>query len=307
MGVTLGFHLPIKRFGAVCGADGCAQAVLDPLAAATHGGQFFRAAAAQQRQQRRAEPLRREQQAVRRRVPVKLFRFTGHIGFHTGHAVFLHRSAQETGRSDLYLPGPAGRLRPMPGPQPRQRAGLHIAFLAQQRFAVLNPQDVVGAAQQFPAPRQHCLQGGRPGRRKSLALRQTAAQFRLQRRLVQQAGSFQQAGGVGRLGAERQRIAAKRAEKMYPGRGEILRPGAGIRPGQRHNQVCPGLQRRLHPHGLRQQRHTAALHRPAAHAHGDGLRPAGAQHGQLGRVAVVEGVIFRNDADKVHKLPFCTC
>ena len=40
----------------------------------------------------------------------------------------LHRGAQETGRSDLYLPGPAGGLRPMPGPQPRQRAGLHIAF-----------------------------------------------------------------------------------------------------------------------------------------------------------------------------------
>ena len=43
-----------------------------------------------------------------------------------------------------------------------------------------------------------------------------------------------------------------------------------------------------------------ALHRAAAHADGNTLCPCGAHGSQLGRMAVVEGVVFGNNACEIH-------
>ena len=48
----------------------------------------------------------------------------------------------------------------------------------------------------------------------------------------------------------------------------------------------------------------AALHGSGAHADRNGVDAALAQHRQLGRMAVVEGIIFGDDADKIHTFPF---
>ena len=87
---------------------------------------------------------------------------------------------------------------------------------------------------------------------------------------------------------------------MHARGGELLRRGAGVGRGQGYHKVSPGIQRRAHPHALGQNRHTAALHRAAAHADGNTLCPCGAHGSQLGRMAVVEGVVFGNNACEIH-------
>ena len=89
-------------------------------------------------------------------------------------------------------------------------------------------------------------------------------------------------------------------EQVHARGGELLRRGAGVGRGQGYHKVSPGIQRRAHPHALGQNRHTAALHRAAAHADGNTLCPCGAHGSQLGRMAVVEGVVFGNNACEIH-------
>ena len=176
--------------------------------------------------------------------------------------------------------------------------------MAQDGFAILNAEDVVGGPQQIARAGAKRFRCSGPGSRKGAPCRKRFAQRGLQRRAIQQAGRRQQAVGVRRFRAKGQRITAKRRQQMHAGRGESFGPGASIRRRQCDDQVCPGLQRCAYTDRLRQQRYPAALHGAGAHADRNGVDAALAQHRQLGRMAVVEGIIFGDDADKIHTFPF---
>ena len=170
----------------------------------------------------------------------------------------------------------------------------------QERLAVLDAQNVVGRAQQAAGAGVQRVGSRGPGGGIGHASGKILADAGVQFLPVQQAGRVQQSRRVGGLRTEGQRITAKRGQQVHTRGGELLRRGAGVGRGQGYHKVSPGIQRRAHPHALGQNRHTAALHRAAAHTDGNTLCPCGAHGSQLGRMAVVEGVVFGNNACEIH-------
>ena len=170
----------------------------------------------------------------------------------------------------------------------------------QDRLAVLDAQNVVGRAQQAAGAGVQRVGSRGPGGGIGHAGGKILADAGVQFLPVQQAGRVQQSRRVGGLCTEGQRITAKRGQQVHTRGGELLRRGAGVGRGQGNDDIRPGSQRCLHPHPLGQNRHAAALHRAAAHADGNTLCPCGAHGSQLGRMAVVEGVVFGNNACEIH-------
>ena len=186
-------------------------------------------------------------------------------------------------------------------PQTGQCQRPQRAVLVQNCPAILDAQNVVGGAQQLTRTGPKRLRRGGAGGGKGLPFGQRRPQRFVQSAPAQKTCGFQQPGRIGSLSAEGQRVTAQRGEQPHPRRRKLLRRGAGVGRGQRNDHVRPRLQRGTHPHRFRIQRQAAPLHRPGAHADGDGLRPLPAQKRQLCPVAVVERVVFRNDTRKIHK------
>ena len=195
-------------------------------------------------------------------------------------------------------------MRPCPAAvrraKPRQCQRLQSRVPVQDCLAILDAQNVVGRAQQAAGAGVQRVGSRGPGGGIGHADGKILADAGVQFLPVQQAGRVQQSRRVGGLCTEGQRITAKRGQQVHARGGELLRRGAGVGRGQGYHKVSPGIQRRAYPHALGQNRHTAALHRAAAHADGNTLCPCGAHGSQLGRMAVVEGVVFGNNACEIH-------
>ena len=195
-------------------------------------------------------------------------------------------------------------MRPCPAAvrraKPRQCQRRQGRVPVQDCLAVLDAQNVVRRAQQAAGAGVQRVGSRGPGGGIGHAGGKILADAGVQFLPVQQAGRVQQSRRVGSLCTESQRITAKRGQQVHARGSELLRRGAGVGRGQGYHKVSPGIQRRAYPHALGQNRHTAALHCAAAHADGNTLCPCGTHGSQLGRMAVVEGVVFGNNACEIH-------
>ena len=186
---------------------------------------------------------------------------------------------------------------------PRQGDGLHFYILFYDGFTILYGKIIVGLVQQCGdvCPRAQRLHRRLPGGGKAA---RPSGKLLPERGAVcfaaQHPGSFLQQGGVRVLCPKDQRIAPGSGQNAHPRPGKSLGTGAGAGRGQGKHKVCSAGQRRLHPHRLRQQRQRPPLGKPAAHGYGHPLRPQRPCLCQLPCVAVVEGVVLRNDACKLH-------
>jgi hypothetical protein len=178
-----------------------------------------------------------------------------------------------------------------------------------QRPEILDAKDVVGAVQQpgqgvvFGQLGEHLRPGRRIGQPRTQQAGGTPGQFG--RMLLQQVGTALKAFEPARLAAETERIdTAQGIEGTHRPFGEARRAVAGPGKGELHHHVDAGSE--SHPSALPlvDQRRLAALQEvPAHHCHrhfGAGRQPA---LPQMMQVAVVEGVVFGDQADGAHKCP----
>ena len=192
-------------------------------------------------------------------------------------------------------------VRTRPGQRHRGEQGI----LFQNGLAVFHRKIVIGPIQQSSQPfvrtdgfhrRLPCrCKAARPGGKPAFQL--SAIDF-----AVQHPGGVHQQGSVRRFGPEHQRITPGGRKDAHPGPGKGLCPRAGTGGRKRKYKVCPALQRRLHPHAFRQKGQCPALGQPAAHGHCNMLCAHGTRLRQLPCMAVVKGVVFRNDACKLHRV-----
>ena len=186
---------------------------------------------------------------------------------------------------------------------PGQGDGLHFYILFYDGFTILYGKIIVGLVQQCGdvCPRAQRLHrrlpgGGKAARPSGKPLPERGAVCFA----AQHPGSFLQQGGVRGLCPKDQCVAPGSCQNAHARPGKGLGTGAGAGRGQGKHKVCPAGQRRLHPHWLRQKRQRTPLSKPAAHGNSHPLRPQCPRLCQLPCVAVVEGVVLRNDACKLH-------
>ena len=184
--------------------------------------------------------------------------------------------------------------------QPRQRKRREGRVLRQNCLAVFDAQNVVGGAQQSPCAGAQGVGGLGSGGGVGHAGCKIFAYHIVNFFTLQQPGRVQQRPRVGRLGPKSQCVTPEGGQQIHSRGGELLRRGAGVGRGQGNDDIRPGSQRCLHPHPLGQNRHAAALHRAAAHADSNALGTCRPHRRDLGRVAVVEGVIFGDNACEIH-------
>ena len=287
-------------------AHGVFQPVVQPLGNAPHCGKRFRPGTGRP-QQSQLTPARSGVVGIRSvnfRLFIQFQCFFRHIRSQRIRSLLCPEGAQRAGAGKLCMAA-FGKSLPVARPHAGQRHRGHGCLLFQNGLAVFHCQIVVGLIQQCGQRRARTKRFHRCLPRSGKASG-TGGQLLFQLGAVgcaaQHPGSFHQQDRIRRLCPEHQRIAPGSGKDAHPRPGKSLCPRAGTGCRQGKYQICPALQCGLHPHRFRQQRQAPALGQPAAHGHRHMLCAQRLCLRQLPCMAVVKGVVFRNDACKLHRV-----
>ena len=196
----------------------------------------------------------------------------------------------------------------MPGAEPLDREGLHGGAEPAQRFDVFDAQRVVRLGKEGGDP------AAQLGRRLLPCLGKGDSPFEMIREQLGKAGIREgigcrfEGGHIAAFAAEAQHLhAAQRIEQRYRAEGESFRRGQRPRRRQLQHQIRPAREGSPGPVRLGQQGGFPPLDKVAAHDGDDMGRAAPAVRGagalDMMGMAVVKGVVFRDDAGNLQKNP----
>lgn len=187
---------------------------------------------------------------------------------------------------------------------PLQRYRLRTPLGGQppQLRQILHRKDVVRLLQNLRHPlSKHPPHCALPRLGEGDARRQFLLEGKLHLRVLQGVGGLLEQGQVGVLRAKAEPVhTAHRPDQLHRPKRKALCPRTGVTDRQLEDKIRPALQGRCRAHPFGQDGRRTALGKVRAHHHRDVAGAPLPQLGKLPGMALVKGIIFRNDGCRLH-------